>query len=148
MEKPSGNCGPSGWTPGRARTAARPTRRTSWRVCSEQQIASGELLTSAELSARLAISAAALSAAVKAKRMFFLKGPRGRNVYPAFFADRSLDRNVLERVARQLGDLPAASKYFFFTSPRTSLGGKSPLQALAKGKVDAVLKAAAAFEKE
>lgn len=114
----------------------------------EQQIASGELLTSAELSARLAISAAALSAAVKAKRMFFLKGPRGRNVYPAFFADRSLDRNVLERVARQLGDLPAASKYFFFTSPRTSLGGKSPLQALAKGKVDAVLKAAAAFEKE
>lgn len=114
----------------------------------EQQIASGEFLTSAELSARLEISTAALTAAVKAKRMFTLKGPRGRNVYPAFFADKSLDRSVLERIARQLGDLPAASKYFFFTSPRTSLGGKSPLQALAKGKVDAVLTAAAAFEKE
>lgn len=114
----------------------------------EQQIASGEFLTSAELSARLEISTAALTAAVKAKRMFTLKGPRGRNVYPAFFADKSLDRSVLECIAKQLGDLPAASKYFFFTSPRTSLGGKSPLQALAKGKVDAVLTAAAAFEKE
>jgi hypothetical protein len=114
----------------------------------EQQIASGELLTSAELSARLSISVAALTAAVKAKRMFFLKGPRGRNIYPAFFADKSQDRKVLECISKQLGDLPAASKYFFFTSPRTSLGGKSPLQALAKGQVDAVLKAAAAFEKE
>jgi hypothetical protein len=114
----------------------------------EQQIASGELLTSAELSARLSMTTSALTAAVKAKRMFFLKGPRGRNVYPAFFADKSLDRKVLEGVSKQLGDLPAASKYFFFTSPRTSLGGKSPLHALAKGKVDAVLKAAAAFEKE
>ena len=113
-----------------------------------QQIASADLLTSAELSARLEFSTAALTAAVKAKRMFALKGPGGRNVYPAFFGDKSLDRSVLERVSKQLGDLPAASKYFFFTSPRTSLGGKSPLQALAKGKVDDVLAAARAFEKE
>ena len=101
-----------------------------------------------ELSARLEFSVPALTAAVKAKRMFALKGPNGRNVYPAFFADKSLDRGVLERVSKQLGDLPSASKYFFFTSPRTSFGGKSPLQALAKGQVDAVLAAAQAFEKE
>ena len=145
-ERPDAGAGKDGGQVDTADFVARLQRQEQERR--EQQIASGELLTSAELSARLAISTAALRAAVKAKRMFCLKGPRGRNVYPAFFADESLDRNVLERIARHLGDLPAASKYFFFTSPRTSLGGKSPLQALAKGKVDAVLKAAAAFEKE
>ncbi len=111
----------------------------------EEQLASKELLTSAEFRERIGFTPQALSAAVKAKRMFSLQGASGTAVYPAFFADRMLDRPVLERIAKALGDLPGASKYFFFTSPRISLGGKSPLQALAKGKIEEVLKAAQAF---
>jgi hypothetical protein len=114
----------------------------------EQQLASKELLSSAGFRARIGFTPQALSAAVKAKRIFSLQGPSGTAVYPAFFTDKMLDRPVLERVAKALGDLPGASKYFFFTSPRISLGGKSPLQALAKGKIEEVLKAAQAFVEE
>jgi len=36
----------------------------------------------------------------------------------------------------------------FFTAPRLSLGGKSPLEALTKGKLDAVMAAARAYADE
>lgn len=106
------------------------------------------LLPGSEMRQRLHISAQALSAALKKKRVFALLGPSGDYVYPAFFADPALDRRVLERVSQALGDLPGASKWDFFTSARMSLGGKTPLQALAKGKVEAVLDAANAFREE
>ena len=73
--------------------------------------------------------------------------PDGRDVfmYPAFFADARHDRAVLERVSRALGSLPGGAKWEFFTTPRLSLGRKTPLQALARGQVEEVLAAAAAF---
>lgn len=114
----------------------------------EEQVASKELLSSAEMRARLQVTPQALSAAVKAKRMFTLPGPSGAQFFPAFFADRTYDRPVLERVSKALGNLPGGSKYFFFTTQRYSLGGKSPLQVLAKGKIDDVLDAAEAFVEE
>ena len=114
----------------------------------EEQVASKELLSNAEMRARLQVTPQALSAAVKAKRMFTLPGPSGAQFFPAFFADRAYDRPVLERVCKALGDLPGARKYFFFTAQRYSLGGKSPLQALAKGKIDQVLAAAEAYLEE
>ena len=114
----------------------------------EEQVASKELLSSAEMRARLQVTPQALSAAVKAKRMFTLSGPSGAQFFPAFFADREYDRPVLERVSKALGDLPGGRKYFFFTAQRYSLGGKSPLQALGKGKIDQVLAAAEAYLEE
>jgi len=111
-------------------------------------LASGRLLSSADMRRRLQVSPQALSAALKTKRMFALLGPSGEYAYPAFFADAALDRRTVERVCQALGELPATSKWNFFTSPRLSLGNRSPLQALAKGKVNDVLDAASAFMDE
>lgn len=111
----------------------------------DKDIASKKLIPGAEMRARLGVSAQALSAALKAKRMFVMQGSSGEYLYPGFFTDRSYDRPVLEKVCKALGELPGAVKWDFFMSPRISLGGKTPLDALAKGKVDDVLAAANAF---
>jgi hypothetical protein len=111
----------------------------------QRDIAEGRLLTSAAMRERLGVSRQALSAALRAQRLFALSGPSGDFLYPAFFADPGQDRAVLEKVCRTLGSLPGGAKWEFFTTPRQSLGRQTPLQALARGKVDAVLAAAAAF---
>lgn len=108
-------------------------------------VAAGALLSGAQMRARLQVTPQALSAALKARRMFALPGPSGGYAYPAFFADPAYDRRVLERVCRELGGISGGSKWDFFTTPRISLDGETPLQALARGKVDAVLAAAGAF---
>jgi hypothetical protein len=108
------------------------------------RIANGEFLTSGELQARLHIKRASISGAVKAGRMFAVVGPSGENFYPAYFADKGLDRRALERVSKSLGTLPASSKHHFFTS-RSRLLRATPLEALRKGRVNDVLIAAAAF---
>lgn len=114
----------------------------------EKDIARQRLVPGSEMMARLGVSPQALSAALKAKRMFVMQGPSGGYYYPAFFADAKYDRPVLEKVCRALGDLPAGSKWDFFTTPKISLGNKTTLEALAKGKLDAVLAAAAGFLEE
>ena len=111
-----------------------------------KQLASHELLRGPELRALLQISPQALSGAVRAKRFYALCGPGAVAVYPAFFAAPSPARLSIERVCRALGNLPGATKHFFFTSARFSLGGLTPLQALAKGKEAKVLAMAVAFE--
>lgn len=103
------------------------------------------LLPPKDFQAALGISRQAINEAVKAKRMFALLGPGGEYYYPAFFADKDLHRRDIEKVSKALGNLPAPSKYFFFTSKSTSLGGLSPLDALLKGRVEEVMEAAAAF---
>jgi hypothetical protein len=105
-------------------------------------IAAGRLITGGEMSRRLGITMQSLSAALKAKRMFAVKGPRGMYYYPAFFADGKYDRGMLEEVSQALGDLPASSKWYFFTTERLSLDGRTPLEALTKGKRQPVLDAA------
>lgn len=107
-------------------------------------IRNGELVSSGTLQEALGVKRQALSGAVKAGRLFSLTGPSGENFYPAFFADPGLDRRAVEKVAKVLGTLPAASKYFFFTSKSTLLQ-ETPLQALRRGRLDEVLTAAAAF---
>ncbi|MDO8048874.1 hypothetical protein O3301_10385 [Janthinobacterium sp. SUN211] len=114
----------------------------------EKDLASHSLLSGPELRARLEVTPQALSAALKARRLFALRGASGEYVYPAFFADPRHDRHILEKISKILGDLPGAAKWDFFTVPRLSLGGKSPLEALTKGKLDAVMAAARAYADE
>ena len=111
-----------------------------------EQLASRELLRGPELRVLLQIPPQALSGAVRAKRFYALRGPGDVVVYPAFFADPSPARLSIERVCRALGSLPGATKHFFLTSARFTLGGLTPLQALAKGKEAKVLAMAEAFE--
>lgn len=113
-----------------------------------KDIASKKLLTSAEMSVRLGLTKQALTAAVRAQRMFVLAGASGENFFPAFFADAKYDRPVLEKISKTLGGLSGGSKWDFFTNPRMSLKGKSPLDALAKGDIELVVDVAAAVRDE
>lgn len=105
----------------------------------------GRLLTSTALAEQLQMTTQALGKAVRSNRMFTLDGPSGRRVYPAFFADPRCNREHIERVSQALGGWPGPSKWEFFTSPRASLNGLTPIEALAQGELDQVLRAASAF---
>lgn len=115
----------------------------------EKNAQGGQLLPGAEMASRLGFTTQALSAALRGRRLFALTGPKGEFLYPAFFAESDkYDRRVLEKVCKALGTLPAGSKWNFFTTPLLSLNGRTPLDALAKGKVNAVLDAAHALAEE
>ena len=108
-------------------------------------IATKRLIPGAEMKERLGVTSQALSAALKARRLFVMQGPSGEYFYPSFFADPKYDRPVLEKICKVLGDMPGGSKWDFFTSKKISLGNRNPLDALLKGKLDQVMTAAAGF---
>lgn len=111
----------------------------------QRRIANKELLPPKEFQIAVNVRRQSISDAVKSGRMFALVGPSGENYYPAFYADAELDRRMVEKVAKVLGQLPSTSKYFFFTSNSVRLGGDTPLAALKKGRLADVLVAAAGF---
>lgn len=105
--------------------------------------AEGQLLSSAALCERLHITRQALSKAVRDKRMFWIDGPAGVQWYPSFFAIQQIHRRDIGRVSVALGDLPGPAKWQFFTTPKHSLHGKTPLAALEGGMTEQVLRTAA-----
>ncbi len=105
----------------------------------------GELVDSGVLADRMSLTRQAINKAVADMRMFSLDGESGKKLYPAFFADDNIDRRKLQAVSKALGHLAGSSKWQFFTNPRLSLGKKTPVEALRKGKYDEVLAAATAF---
>jgi hypothetical protein len=107
-------------------------------------VARKELLPSGAVTDALGITRQALNKALRANRIFAVE-VNGENYYPAFYADARLDRRKVEKVARTLGDLGGWSKWQFFSSPKGSLGGLAPLDALRKGKLSEVLRAASGF---
>jgi hypothetical protein len=106
----------------------------------------GLLLTSAQLCERLGISRQAVSKAVKDKRMFWVDGPSGAQWYPDFFANAQAHRRDIERVSVALADLPGAAKWQFFTTPKHSLGGQTPVAAVGAGELEQVVRTAAEFK--
>jgi hypothetical protein len=86
----------------------------------------------------------ALSKALKSNRVFFVDF-KGDRYFPAFYADPTYRRSQLEAVTKVLGDLPGGAKLQFFLSRKGSLGGATPLEALAEGKLRKVKDIAAAF---
>ena len=112
-----------------------------------RQVENGFLLTSANLCTRRQFSRQALSRAVKDGRVFWLDGPSGTQLYPAFFARPKSERLAFEKVSRALGNLSGASKWQFFTTPKRSLEGISPVEALNQGDTESVITAAVAFGK-
>lgn len=69
----------------------------------------------------------------------------GRALYPSFFVDPRIDQRHVKAVCRKLGDLPGGSKWQFFTTPKGSLGGLTPLQSLLQGDVSMVKRSAEGF---
>lgn len=111
----------------------------------QRDVEEGRLLPGDEMSKRLHVSKQTLGRAVRDRRLFSIDGPGGIKVYPAFFADPRVNRLELERVSRELGHLPGASKLEFFTTPKGSLNARTPIEALSNGDLETVLKAAAGF---
>lgn len=103
-----------------------------------------ELLDSSNFTKRLNWTRQALSKALRANRVFFLEA-RGDRYFPAFFTDPRHERRHLEAVSRMLGDVPGGGKWLFFTTPKGSLSGLTPIQALDKGQLAAVKAAAERF---
>lgn len=85
-----------------------------------------------------------LTRAIESRRIFFVEID-GTRLYPAFYADLSYDRKQLGAVTKRLGELPGGSKLQFFETPKGSLGGLTPLQALHLGQAAAVNVAAEGF---
>jgi hypothetical protein len=107
-------------------------------------LATGQVIEASKMSERLGISARALDRAIAMHRLFQLEYA-GKRYVPAFFADRRYERAQLEGVCRRLGTLPGGAKWRFFTTPKGSLNGRTPLQALLDGEVAKVRVAAAGF---
>lgn len=103
----------------------------------------GLLLTSAQICNLLGITRQALSRAVGARRMFAVDGPGGAQWYPAFYGGSTANRRDIEKVSGVLGDLPGDAKWQFFTTPKHSLGGRTPVEALEGGALESVLRSAA-----
>lgn len=103
-----------------------------------------EIITAEELRASLGISENALSKAILDGVVFSVDF-KGVNYFPAFFADPELDWKRLARVAKPLHGLSGWHKWFFFTSPKGSLGDLTPLEALKRGMKEDVRTAAYGF---
>lgn len=102
----------------------------------------GLLLTSAQICERLGISRQALSKAVKDQRLFWIDGPGGAQWYPGFYGTSTANRKQIEKVSVALGDLPGDAKWQFFTTPKHSLQGQTPLAALEAGGLERVMRTA------
>lgn len=103
-----------------------------------------EVVPSGRLIQALGITRQALSKAVLARRLFSVEF-EGENYYPAFFADPTLERRSLERANKVLGPLNGWEKYIFYMTPKHSLQRLTPIQALRRGNVEAVVHAAHIF---
>lgn len=82
--------------------------------------------------------------AVKSQRIFYLTH-KAAFYFPAFYSHPMYERKHLEAVTKALGDLPGGAKLQFFLTRKGSLGGDTPLQALANGRLTKVKAVAAAF---
>ncbi len=111
----------------------------------EAMIDKGQLLTPVEFQKLMGwATRQAVWKAAESNRVFYLTY-KAERYFPAFYGDPSYDRKHLEAVTKVLGDLPGGSKLQFFLTRKGSLGGDTPLQALAAGRVAKVKDVAAAF---
>lgn len=101
------------------------------------------LITSDELISKLGIDAEQLRTSLRTHKLFSVPVTTGVVYYPEFFVTKVCPREMLEKVCQSLGNMPGRSKWDFFNSPKTSLGGLTPLTALAQGRLLEVLASAA-----
>ena len=103
------------------------------------------ILPAGEFADALGVSREDLNKKVAAHRLFTME-LGGENYHPAFYLDLGVDRKKLERVSWALGDISGWRKWQFFTTPKGSLGDKTPLQALKdKDSLETVVTSALGF---
>lgn len=105
----------------------------------------GHLIPLREFQALMGWTSPQSVARALAAHRIFAMDVEGQPYLPAFFADAIYRRRHLAAVTKQLGDLPSGAKLQFFGSRNGSLGGQTPLEALAAGRLEIVLRLAAAY---
>ena len=113
----------------------------------QRRIENRELLTAEEFCDALGVDVGRQDDAVRDGRVFAMTSPTGRLYYPAFYADASLNREHVERVAQVLSAVDPVSQYTFFYRAWTLLG-TTPLAALRAGRLDDVLLTAMGFAED
>ena len=104
-----------------------------------------EILPADEFAEAMEISRESLDKFVATQRVFVLE-VAGQIYYPAFYLREAADRKKFERVCKALGGIGGWAKWQFFTTPKNSLGDKTPLQALKdKDSLEAVVTSALGF---
>lgn len=131
-------------------SSARTTESLAKIVCEMSMQWSGEsersqvLITYREFANRVCWSAGQLNRALSMRSVFSVE-IEGEQRIPAFLADPAFVLKEVRAVCRLLGDLSGSSKLQFFTSPKGSLAGRTPLEALRRHCFSAVKVAAMGF---
>lgn len=102
------------------------------------------LIGTEEFAVRLGWPAGKLNRALATGSVFAIE-TNGIHLIPSFFADSRFDGRQVRAVCLILGGLPGGSKLQFFTSPKASLGARTPLELLAERRFAAVKAAARGF---
>ena len=103
-----------------------------------------ELLPSSDFAKQMNWSKQGLSKALTSGRVFYVDVD-GERHYPVFFLEDRYGKRQVQTVSKALGMLPGATKLLFMLTPKASLAGLTPLEALAKGKISQARAAAEAF---
>ncbi len=90
------------------------------------------------------LSESQLDEALHAGRLFAVDVD-GQEYLPDFFLDKRYDGPQLGAVCKVLSNVPVGSRLQFFLTPKGSLNGQTPLEALVDGKAAAVRRAAQGF---
>lgn len=144
-----------GYAPTSGRTEATAAAKTAAEQASaavplvldttEAMVRKGQLVTPVEFQELMGwATRQAVWKAAESHRVFYLEH-KAQRYFPAFYGDPAYDRRHLETVTKILGDLPGGSKLQFFLTRKGSLGGITPLQAMAEGRFAKVKDIAAAF---
>lgn len=120
------------------------SRATAYKMADMHVPGHPSLISTTTFCDEAGISPEALQDALAARRVFAVE-MHGQLLVPDFYLDARYDRRQLESICKVLGDLPGGSKLQFFTTPKGSLGGRTPLDALADGDVALVRRAAQGF---
>lgn len=105
----------------------------------------GRIIPMQELTCWLKTSPEQLRAALASGRIFSLETNDGRELFPSFFTDPTIPRCELEAISMLLVEVPDWGKWQFFTTPKFSLCGKTPLEAIALGEFERVRISAKGF---
>ncbi|CAD6543382.1 hypothetical protein [Paraburkholderia metrosideri] len=106
----------------------------------------GRLLLVSDYCKATGITEANLNRSLGARKIFSVELKRKKYV-PAFFLSPMIRREDFAKVIRRLGETSGWGTWDFFTTPKATLGGATPLQFLAIKRVKPVLMAAAEFAK-
>ena len=119
-------------------------RAVNYRKFAKASVEAGALIGAREFSEHARWPPEAVERGLASHGLFYLEID-GVRLFPTFYLDARFEAQDLEAVSKQLGSLSGGSKWQFFTTPKGSLRGLTPLEALLAGEISDVMGAAKGF---